>query len=412
MYYKRLLEEKASSLATYFKVVLVLGARQVGKSTLLQHLFPNHKRFVFDPVQDPLQVRNDPDLFLKSISTPVIFDEVQYVPELLGSIKRWVDENQDAGQFMLTGSQNFAVIKTISESLAGRVGILELSPMTVAECYSPKNLSSWVHSWLGQDFKALESGSVIPNVTVHQVIWRGGYPGTLNLPDSIMSDYFNSYLQTYVERDVRTLGNVENLQLFYNFVCLQAALTAQEVNYTQKGRELGIAMTTVQKWSGYLTSTYLWHEINSYSSNSLKRISKKTKGYLNDTGLACHLMRISSDEALLGHPQLGALFETLCVNEIKSITNALGTKPNLYHWRTNGGAEVDLILEINGKLFPIEFKCKTSLSKRDTQGIQAFRKTYEGQKAIAPGLVVYAGDYFMALSEDVYALPWHWVVKP
>lgn len=408
MYRTRFLENKVLSLAKYFKVVLVLGARQVGKSTLLQHLFPEYKRFVFDPVQDSLQVRNDPDLFLKSVPTPMILDEVQYVPELLSAIKRWVDNDSNSGQFMLTGSQNFSVIKAISESLAGRAGILELAPMTIVEQYAQVS-QSWIYHWLNQDLELLKNGASIPGLTIHHAIWRGGYPGTLNLPDTIMSDYFSSYLQTYVERDVRNLSEIENIQLFYNFVCLQAALTAQEVNHAQRGRELGITMTTAQKWSGHLAATYLWHEINAYSANTLKRISKKPKGYLNDTGLACHLMRISSSQALLGHPQLGALFETLCVNEIRNAIATLNTRPNLYHWRTAGGAEVDLILEIDNKLFPIEFKCKTALSKRDAQGMEAFRKTYEKHKHIAPGLIIYAGDYFMPLGETTYAIPWNWV---
>ena len=411
MYHPRFLEKKVLTLARYFKVILVLGARQVGKSTMLQHLLPHHKRFVFDPVQDPLQVRSDPDLFLKSTPTPMILDEVQYVPELLGSIKRWVDEKPEPGQFILTGSQNFAVIKTISESLAGRVGVLELSPMTFLETHGQSNSTPWLLPWLSQDLKTLKEGTVIPNCSIHREIWRGGYPGALDLPDSLMADYFSSYLQTYVERDVRTLSDIENLQLFYNFIRLQAALTSQEVNHAQRGRELGIAMTTAQKWSNHLVNTYLWYEVSSYSGNTVKRIAKKPKGYLNDTGLACHLMRISSSEALLGHPSLGALFETFCVHQIRSLVNTLGTRPYLYHWRTNGGAEVDLILERDGQLFPIEFKCKTSLTRRDAQGLQAFRKTYEGHQNIAPGLVVYAGDYFMALSENVYALPWQWVIE-
>lgn len=408
MYCARLLEHKVLSLAKYFKVVLVLGARQVGKSTLLQHLFPEYKRFVFDPVQDVLQVRRDPDLFLKSVPAPMLLDEVQYVPELLSAIKRWVDNDPHFGQFILTGSQNFSVIKSISESLAGRVAVVELAPMTVTEQYAQCS-QSWVCDWLYQDLESLKNGMIIPDLSIHHTIWRGGYPGTLSLPDSIIPDYFNSYLQTYVERDVRNLSGIENIQQFYNFVSLQAALSSQEINHAHRGRELGIAMTTAQKWAGHLTATYLWHEINAYSSNTLKRISKKSKGYLNDTGLACHLMRISSSQALLGHPQLGALFETFCTNEIRNAIASLSTKPNLYHWRTNGGAEVDLILELDNQLFPVEFKCKTFLNKRDIQGIEAFRKTYAEQKKIAPGLIVYAGDFFVPLSESTYAIPWNWI---
>ena len=361
-------------------------------------------------MQDQFDVRSDPDLFLKSTPTPLILDEVQYVPELLAAIKRWVDEKPQPGQFILTGSQNFSVLKNIAESLAGRVGILHLSGMTALEQYGQTSLNSWLSAWLAQDISALQKGQLIPDVSVHRAIWRGGYPGTINLPDDLMADYFSSYVQTYIERDIRSISEIHNLQLFYRFVSLQAALTSQEINHAQMGRELGIAMTTAQHWVGHLNNTYLWHEINNYSGNSIKRLIKKPKGYLADTGLACHLMRISSIEALLGHPNLGALFETLCVNEIMSMSNLLTTQPGFYHWRTSSGVEVDLILEIDGTLFPIEFKCRTSVGKRDAKGIDAFRETYEGTCKIAPGLVIYAGDYFMKISETTYALPWNWVV--
>ena len=411
VYHSRLVENRLQEVFQYFKVILLLGARQVGKSTLLQRLYPNYPYYVFDPVQDLFQVRSDPDLFLKSLQLPVILDEVQYVPELLPSIKRFVDQKQEKGQFLLTGSQNFAVKKNIKESLAGRVGILNLWGMTILEQYDQSKSLPWLRAWIEQDIDRLKNGKIIQNVDVHRAIWRGGFPGTIDFPEHMMADYFNSYLQTYIERDIRSLSDIDDLQLFSRFVQLRAALTAQEINHSKVSKELGVAMMTGQKWLGHLQNTYLWHEIPSFSRNAAKRITRRAKGYFADTGLACYLMRITSKETLLGHPQRGALFETLGVNDIVGMASVMREQPAFHHWRTNGGAEVDLILEINGTLFPIEFKCATSVSKNDLRGINAFSKDYGHIEKIAPGLVIYAGEYFRQISETAYALPWNWVCK-
>lgn len=407
MYKHRHIEHNILEFSTCNKILLVTGARQVGKSTLLRNLFPNLQHITFDPIQDSYGVRQDPDLFLKTFPSPMILDEVQYVPELLPALKRHVDLRQDYGQYFLTGSQNFSMLKTISESLAGRVSILKLYPMTFLELYDLKE--HWIDAYLRREtnfFVGLSAASQV--LPLYQSIYRGGMPGLISRSDSKLFNYFESYLETYIERDVRSIGNIQNLQDFTLFVRLLAAQTAQEVNLAHLGRELGIANSTAIQWRKLLQATYLWLELPAYHGNAVKRIAKKSKGYILDTGLACHLQRLSSAAALSQSPGRGALFENYCVSELYGYLQGQETQPQFYHWRTVNQAEVDLILEQDGWLFPIEFKCKTTLNAYDARGIKSFRETYP-QANIFKGVIIYAGDVVRHVTEDVIAIPWNYI---
>lgn len=394
--------------ATLFKVIFLVGARQVGKSSLLTHLFPNLKVFVFDPVQDIYNVRKNPDLFLRDFGSPLILDEVQFVPEILPSIKRFADNSPEKGQYFLTGSQQLSILKTVAESLAGRVVIIPIGPMTPHEMYdefdSEKN---WFLRYLkDQDsfFKhPQEKISHIPSRL--EAMWRGGMPGTLELPQNGMPLYFSSYVQTYVERDIRLLENIEDLAAFGTFLSLLSALTSQEINYSQLGREVGISPKTAQRWLQLLTYTYQWSELKAFQMNAIKRLTLKPKGIISDTGLACYLQRISSPDALGASPLQGAIFESYCFNMIKGFCGALPLMPNFYHWRSLAGAEVDIIVELDGKFYPIEVKSATNISKHDVKGILAFKSTYPHLN-IASGIVIYAGDMCYRITEDVIAVPW------
>jgi hypothetical protein len=412
MEYKvRHLESKLKETARHFKVVLVLGARQVGKSTLLHHVFPEAQVILFEPLQDLYNVREDPDLFLNNFPSPLILDEVQYVPELLPTLKRRVDASDKKGQYFLTGSQNLSVLKTVAESMAGRVGILNLEGFTTEEMLGLGTKTGWLPIYLNhpEALRTSVRGVYQEFANLAHFLWRGTYPGILEIPDSGISTYFRSYLQTYVDRDVRTMENIKELADFNRFLNLVAALSAQEINASHLGREIGIAPATAQRWLDLLTYTYQWLELFPYHGNTIKRISGKRKGHLRDTGLGCYLQRISSPEGVAAHPNLGALFESWVVNYIYRQFVHLPLDPHAYHWRTHGGAEVDLILEMNGKLYPIEIKCKTNVSKQDASGIKAFRETYPRQN-VMPGLIVYCGNECFAVDEDVIALPWNAVV--
>lgn len=409
LYKKRIQQNKIKDFANYFKVIFLVGARQVGKSSLLMHLYPDTTMFVFDPVQDQYNIRQDPDLFLNSFDPPLILDEVQFVPEVLPSLKRKVDKSPKSGQYFLTGSQQMSILKNVSESLAGRVALIKIGIMSPQEIYDEfKPQKNWFIKYLkNPDSFFKENFSQIANVpSVYQAIWRGGMPGTIELPNSALFTYFSSYLQTYVERDVRLLDNVNDLAIFGRFVALISALTAQEINFTQLGRDIGIAPATAQRWLNILSYSYQWTTLTAFSNNSVKRVSGKGKGMITDTGFACYLQRISSPEALAGHPMLGSFFETFCFNMLKSFCAALDTEPNFYHWRALDGAEIDLLLEIDGKFFPIEVKCKSNVNKHDARGIMAFRQNYPHLN-IQKGIVIYAGSICYPIFEDVIAVPWN-----
>lgn len=408
MYLSRQFEDKVREFAKYFKVILILGSRQVGKSTLLTHIFPDLKHIVFDPVIDRFSVRTDPDMFLQNFPSPIILDEVQYVPELLAAIKRRVDDNEAKGQYFLTGSHNLMMLRQIAESMAGRVGIIELSPMSIYELTGNGSIKS---TWLGEyldnpdKFSNCDYTQLEPVHSLYETIWRGGMPGILDFPTHLIGDYFKSYLQTYLERDVRLVEHVDDLTLFSRFVGILSMLTAQEINHAHLGRELGVQAKTISRWLGIMQTCYQWHEILPYYGNTIKRLSKKRKGCFFDTGIACYLQHISSVEALASHPNLGALFETWVINQLKILNNVLSSYSQMYHWRTNGGAEVDILLEKDNVFYPIEVKCKTNLTKHDTRGIMAFKDSYPNLNVVK-GLIIYAGEISYPVSHNVIAISW------
>ncbi|EKD74668.1 MAG: hypothetical protein ACD_44C00366G0006 [uncultured bacterium] len=385
-------------------VIVLTGARQVGKSTLLKHLLPQTELIVFDPLMDSGNARQDPELFLDQLKLPVILDEIQYVPELLPVIKRRVDLSKKPGEYWLTGSQNLNVLKNVSESLAGRAALLSLYPMNFSERYD--DASAWIPRFFQDPTTFLTQPVKKSNTTntLTSVIWKGGYPGLIPLAEELYVDVLGSYFSTYIERDLRLISEISDFQDFSRFVQLLANLTAQEINFSELGREVGIAPKTAQRWLNILNSTYQWIELPAYSGNTLKRISEKHKGYFIDTGMACYLMHISTPQAVLGHPKLGALFETYVVNNILTQLPLLRGKPAVYHWRTHSGAEVDLLIEMDNIYYPIEIKCKTRPSRADISGIKALRETYPNLN-FAPALIICAVNQIQDLGNDCYAVP-------
>ncbi len=411
----RHLEDKVRRHSANFPVLLIVGSRQTGKSTLLAHLFGDRAaRHTFDPLLDVGNARHDPDFFLDQHPAPLILDEIQYAPELISAIKRRVDRDPFPGQYFLTGSQNPALLKTVSESLAGRVMVLELSPMTLAETQglADHGRPSWVESLLQSGGTELDFSSFerlpreTPADTLFRRVWRGGYPRLLDLEDSSVSDVFGAYFQTYVERDIRILLDVRDEQQFGRFVALCAALTAQEINHAQLGREVGVTPQTADRWLSVLRATYQWSELPGYHGNTIKRITDRSKGYFADSGLAAWLQRISSPESLSGHPSLGALFETQVVRNLMArIRSMSSVAPAVYHWRTRAGAEVDLLLERDGFFWPIEIKSAANITAGATRGIRAFRETYPNLRH-GPGLIVAAVDHPFRMPDNIVVLPY------
>lgn len=407
MYKHRIITKQLTTLVENFPVVVVSGARQVGKSTLLKHVFPNVETVVFDPVTDVGGAKADPDLFLDNHPTPLILDEIQYAPTLTAAIKRRVDKaGQQPFQYILTGSQQWAVMKNLAESLAGRAVFIHLSGFCLSEITEQATDQNWLQRWLTDpnDLINHPPSRLNSNRTVYEQIWRGWLPKTDSLDLELIQSYYRSYMQTYLERDVRIISDLTALGDLGKFTQLVSALTAQEVNYSHLGRDIDITPQTAKRWLNILQATFQWFEIPAYAGNTIKRISNKPKGYIADTGLACTLNMISSHTALGGHPMTGALFETAVLSEIRKLSDILPPL-GMYHWRSHGASEVDLILEQNGMLYPIEVKLTSNPTSKDTRGITAFRKTYPTLK-IAPGLIICPCEKFIKISENNYAIGW------
>jgi len=406
-YLERHLEQRLLRHAKAFKTVLVAGARQVGKSTLLGHVFPDIKQVVFDPVQDLYGARSDPDQFLDTFGTPLILDEVQYAPELLPALKRKLDRSDEKGQYLLTGSQNLAVLRNVSESLAGRIGILRLDGLTPAERNGKAGAVSWLRTYLEKPnslVTALNDIQVIQSrESLCEYLWRGDLPALISFENEDIPAYLNAYIQTYVERDIRMMANLSDMVQFGRFLRLCGALTGQEIFQSQLGRELGINPKTARNWLNLLMWSYQWIELPAYSGNAIKKLSAKPKGHFQDSGLSCYLNAIPTPESLLTSPSFGNIFESWGVGWIHRQIQRLPLAPCIYHWRTQNGAEVDAVLDYDGKLFPVEFKAASRLSKHDARGIQAFRKTYKNSEV---GVVVYGGSEAYRISEHAIAIPW------
>jgi len=406
-YRSRFAEEKLRTLAKYFKVVLVTGARQVGKSTLLANVFPGIKRIEFDPVQDLHGARRDPDLFLDSFPPPLILDEVQHAPELLPALKRRVDRSDDKGQYFLSGSQNLATLRSVAESMAGRVGILRLEGISPWEVAGLAGANPWLRSYLEAPEGLMDriAGRLPGAGPLTRLLWRGCLPGLLDFPDEVVPDFMAGYVQTCLERDIRAFGDIRDLGEFGRFLGIEAALTAQEVNDAHLGREVGVSGNTARRWRDLLVSTFQWRELPAHSGNALKRVSQRRKGHMLDTGLACYLQRLGSPDALAVSPLLGSIFESWVVSLVHQQMAGLKLPPLVRHWRSAGGAEVDMVLERDGMLYPVEVKCKTVLSGHDLRGLRAFRESC-GQSRVGTALVVYAGTEAFRTDSSTIALPW------
>lgn len=406
-YKPRLLANKLSSLAARFPIVIVCGARQVGKSTLIQNVLPGWPSITFDPALDVGNARQDPDLFLDNHPPPLVLDEIQYAPELVPAIKRRVDKQRRPGMYVLTGSQQWSVLRTASESLAGRPALMDLEGFCLAEIVTAVVEEHWLKRYLDDPDAFMSHPPVrLPTSrSLYEQLWRGFLPESDFLELDWIGDFYRSYLRTYVERDVRLLADVSDWQQFGRFTQLVGALTAQEVNNSKLGREIGITPQTAGRWLALLRATFQWFEIPAYHSNTIKKISGKAKGYVADTGLACSLQRVSTPQTLSGHPLLGALFESAVIGEIRKLASGLATQPIFYHWRSHAGGEVDLLLERDARLYPIEIRLTSNPSLNDTRGFEVLRSAYPKHR-IAPGLVIAPISEFRRLGKIDHALPW------
>ncbi len=363
--FERTLQEKLLSYANKFPGVFLTGPRQSGKTTLLKKAFPDYKYISLENPNTLEAVRFDPIGYFKDPHQSWIIDEAQEFPDLFRYLQGFMDDHPKAGRFILSGSQNFLLNEKIIQSLAGRVGVLELLPLTYAEYLSAKKPMNNVWSYLLQ----------------------GQYPRPL-LEGGSPTDWISSYLRTYVERDVRTLLAVQNLSTFQTFLKACAARQGQLLNLSSLAVDVGISQTTATAWLNILEASYLCFRLRPYYKNFNKRLVKMPKLYFYDSGLACFLLGIESVEQLHLSSLRGAIFEGFIISEMIKQRYNQGKSNNLYFWRDHIGMEIDILREVQEKLQPIEIKSSETFQKDFLTHLIAFEKVAPSTERV----LVYCGS--------------------
>lgn len=353
MYYQRHIEKKILEAKSMFKVLLITGPRQVGKTTTLKHLFKDSYNYVtLDDVTELTIAKEDPKLFFMNHPLPLIIDEVQLAPSLFREIKRIVDNLEVYGQIILTGSQTFHLMAQITETLAGRIGILEFQGLSLREI----NEENFNMSFVPNDLfiKSIRKPMMEDLWTI---IHKGSMPELYNKPEIDWQLYYASYVRTYIERDVRSLLNVKNLDTFSRFIISVAARTGSILNYTNISNEIGVDIKTVQSWIKVLEASGIILLIKPFSNNALKRTIESPMLYFLDTGLVCYLLKWTTKETLQNGAMSGQILETYAVSEIvKSFKNKGIHEIPIYFYRDKDMKEIDLIVVDQDKLYPIEIK--------------------------------------------------------
>lgn len=353
MYYQRHIEKKIIEAKKMFKVLLITGPRQVGKTTTLKHLFKESYNYVtLDDITELTIAKEDPKLFFMNHPLPLIIDEVQLAPSLFREIKRIADTIETYGQIILTGSQTFHLMAQITETLAGRVGILEFQGLSLREI----NEENFNMSFVPNDL-FIKSFRKPMTDDLWTIIHKGSMPELYNKPEIDWQLYYASYVRTYIERDVRSLLNVKNLDTFSKFIISVAARTGSMLNYTNISNEIGVDVKTVQSWIKVLEASGIILLIKPFTNNALKRTIESPMIYFLDTGLVCYLLKWTTKETLQNGAMSGPILETYAVsNIVKSFINRGVHEMPIYFYRDKDMKEIDLIVVDQDKLYPIEIK--------------------------------------------------------
>lgn len=364
----RELSKKIQQAARQFPIVSVMGPRQSGKTTLVKSMFPQAAYVSFEDPDVRRNVESDPRGFLTSYKNMLVIDEVQRIPDVFSYIQAIVDERGKNGQFIFTGSQNYLLHEKISQSLAGRVAILRLLPLSLRELLT--------------DGKKTNSAEALMQKGFYPALWKKRTDTTL---------YYSSYVNTYLERDVRQIQNIGNLTQFQNFLRLCAGRAGQILNLTSLGNDCGISHNTARAWLSVLESSFIVHLLQPYYENYSKRIVKTPKLYFHDTGLLCYLLDISKPTQVQHHYMKGALLEGFVFSELVKQPYNQGQPARLYYWRDKTGNEVDFLIQGAGYKRLIEVKAGKTINTDFFKGIEYFRKIYKGKDVIKSSLI-YGGD--------------------
>ncbi len=366
MIIKRKITSRLKKTLTKFPVVSLTGPRQSGKTTLLKNAFPDYKYYNLERLDYREMLRTDMIGFLRNAGEHVIFDEAQNLPELFSYIQVISDERNTVGQYILSGSQSFLLNEKISQSLAGRVNINHLFPFDITEL----------------DLMDKQSSS--------EFIVKGFYP---RIYDKNISpeDFYPSYLQTYIERDIRTLKSIENLNTFTKFLGLCAGRVGQIINFTSLANDTGISVNTVKAWLSLLESSFIIFLLQPYYNNFNKRLIKSPKLYFYDTGVVSSLLKLTHPDSIKTHYAYGALFENLIISEIIKTSYHVGKNPSVYFWRESNGTEIDCIIEKgNGSLAAIEIKGGETYTNEFVKNLNKLSSTIT--KMDIENILIYAGD--------------------
>lgn len=383
-YVNRELEPSILEASKSFPVVVLTGPRQTGKSTLLQTIFPRHNYLTFDDMMLRSGAISDPALFVEKLELPIILDEIQYVPELLPYIKIIVDKNRHRnGLFIITGSQIFPLMKGLSESLAGRAAVFELPGISMEEFPSPDN----------------------QRISLFKRVLLGGYPDVL--VNEVNGKYFfPSYIQTYLERDIRMIQNVGDLTLFQNFLRLLAMRTGNILNMTSISNDLGIGQTTCKRWLSLLENSGIIYLLRPWSRNIGKRLIKSPKLYFTDTGLAAYLLRINSPLVLENSDYSGALFENFIIMELLKLKQNFSYDFDIWYYRDTNGSELDFLLETTEGLWGGEIKLAMTLSKNHLNNLRKESQNLNFKK----GIIVSLFEKESPVEPGIYHIPWNRIV--
>jgi len=370
MYIERHLENVVNKMSLAFPIILVTGPRQVGKTTLLRKISAENRAYV--TLDNPLireLAKTDPELFLQRYQAPVLIDEIQYAPELLPYIKMRVDEKKQKGAFWLTGSQLFHMMKNVSESLAGRVGVIHMLGLSTSEIFDTGNQPYTT----AYEQLSGRKGSVKNVNDVFERIFKGSMPALYEIEQDI-EQYYASYVNTYLQRDIRDLTQVADELSFMRFMQACAARTGQMVNFSELAKDVGITSPTAKQWLSILVSSGIITLLEPYFNNALKRIVKAPNMYFLDTGLCAYLTRWTSPQTLEVSAMAGPFFESYVVSEIiKSYYND-GRRPPIYYYRDSDKKEIDLIIEQDGILHPVEIKKSGSPKKDEVRHFSVLEK--------------------------------------
>lgn len=377
---KRTAEARLIKLAKTFRSVAVVGPRQSGKTTLCRSVFPQ-KPYVSLENPDTLEfASSDPRAFLAQFKNGAILDEVQRAPHLFSYLQQILDETKKKGLFILTGSNNFLLQSTITQTLSGRIAYIQLLPLSFQELKESKKIRA-EYNW-------------------H--IFSGGYPEVIAKKMNPV-DWYAGYINTYVERDVRQLKNISNLSLFIKLLRLCAGRTGQILNLTSLSNDCGIDQKTVAAWLSVLQSSYIIYLLRPYHNNFNKRVIKTPKLYFYDTGVACSLLGISQAKQIAHHAAKGPLFENMIVSELLKQRFNAGTQDNLYYWRDKTGNEVDILIDNAGKLTSMELKAGETISSDFFKGLDYF--SFLNKKKVKQ-LLVYGGKQEQKRSNGTMVMPW------